>query len=268
MDCDETQLERWRAAIGTNAEYYLARFNGMEQAGGWAPGWNMAAFLHSTGWFCYRRMFGWALLNLAAPYGLLFAFGSAAYVLAPRANLDFPLLILAAAYLLAVFVLVPMFEDLIYYRRLRTHLADVRSAPRPPSAWTAVGGIALGAVWLAVVLAMLVMNAAYGDYSMRAKLSEAVLAASGTRAGLTEFYDKERRLPGPEEAGRFRADRPSTWVESVVYQAAEKRIVVTLREIQPGKRFALYADERGGTLAWTCRTIDVEKKHLPAACRN
>ena len=107
----------------------------------------------------------------------------------------------------------------------------------------------------------------YGGYTPRAKVSEAVLAASGTRTELTEFFAKERRLPGPAEAARFRAERPSKYVESVVYEPGQTRIVVTLREVQPGKRFAIYASAKDGNLAWSCRTIDLEPKYLPGACR-
>src|SRR5512135_650176 len=64
--------EALRTAIGRNAPHYLAHFERMQRSGRtWLPGWNSAAFLHSTGWFWYRRMYGWALLNLAAPVLLL-----------------------------------------------------------------------------------------------------------------------------------------------------------------------------------------------------
>jgi YD repeat-containing protein len=108
---------------------------------------------------------------------------------------------------------------------------------------------------------------AYGDYTPRAKVSEAILAAGSIRMQVTEFYDEHRRLPTLHEASRFRTERPSRWVETIGYDAAGKRIEVTLREIFPGKRFALQAHEGDGQLTWTCRTIDLEKKHLPASCR-
>ena len=263
---DEPHLEHWRSAIGWNADYYLQRFPRIAKAGGWAPGWNMAAFLHSTGWLFYRRMFGWALLNFIAPLVLLFAVIVTAGALAPRANLDTAALVIGMVYLFAVFVLMPLFADSIYYQGLKRSHADPQSTPRPPSAWTALGGIALGVLWVAVIAAMMIP--AYGGYAPRAKISEAILAASATRTQVGEFYAENRRLPQASEAGRFRADQPPNWVESIQYQAAERRILVTLRNIQPGKRFALYAQERGGELAWTCRTVDLEKKYLPASCRD
>lgn len=266
MTGDGPHLEHWRSAIGWNADYYLRRFPRIARAGGWAPGWNTAAFLHSTGWLFYRRMYGWALLNFLAPLGLLFAVIVTAGALAPRANLDTAALLIGMLYLFAVFVLMPLFADSIYYQRLKRAHADPQSTPRPPSGWTALGGIAMGVVWLFVIAAMMVP--AYDGYAPRAKIAEAILAASATRTQVSEFYAEHRRLPQASEARPFREDQPSKWVETIEYQPAERRILVTLRNIQPGKRFALYAQERDGELEWTCRTVDLEKKYLPARCRD
>jgi hypothetical protein len=47
---------------------YLKHFERMQARDrAWLPGWNFAAFLHSTGWFWYRRMYAWSILNLLAP---------------------------------------------------------------------------------------------------------------------------------------------------------------------------------------------------------
>jgi len=261
---DETQVERWRAAIGANAERYVQRFRRIRDAGGWAAGWNTAAFLHSTGWFWYRRMYGWAGVNALAPFlvlALLLAIGMAA----PRSSLDTIAAIAGLAYVVAMFVLVPVIADSIYYRQLGKRLADPRAATHPPSAFTLLGALGMGVLWLCIVF--IGVSPMYADYTPRVKVSEAVLAASATKTRLTDFFEKERRLPRAEESGQFRAERPSRYVQTVVYEPAEKRIVVTLSEIQPGKRFALYAAIQDASLTWTCRSIDVDQKYLPRACR-
>jgi len=261
---DETQVERWRAAIGANADRYLRRFRRIREAGGWAAGWNTAAFLHSTGWFWYRRMYGWSGFNALAPFlvlALLLALGMAA----PRSNLDSIAAIVGLSYLAAVFVLIPVVADSIYYRQLGKRLADPRATPRPPSALTLIGALGMGLLWLCIVY--IAAAPMYADSTPRARMSEAILSASATRTEVSEFFANERRLPGPAEASRFRVAQPSKYVETVAYEPAEKRIVVTLREIQPGKRFALYADAKDGNIIWTCRTIDVDRKYLPSSCR-
>jgi type IV pilus assembly protein PilA len=261
---DETQTERWRSAIGPNADDYLRRFKRIGDAGGWAPSWNMAAFLHSTGWFCYRRMFDWAGLNLLAPFVLLIAMLLVAFV-TPHSNLDSLAGILVLLYLVVVFVLLPVLADSIYYRRLRARLADPQAKVRTPSSFTMLGAFGTGALWLCIVY--IAVAPMYGGYTPRAKVSEAILTASTTRTDVTNFFENERRLPRADEAERFRADQPSRYVERLVYEPQEKRIVITLREIQPGKRIAFYASEEDGKLTWTCRAIDVESKYLPSPCR-
>ena len=266
------QQARLRVAVGRNAERYLRVFERIAGKGRWAPGWNMAAFLHSTGWFCYRRMFGWAVVNLLAPFFLIvlmFALGFLGQAVAPGANLDTAYWVLAGAYLLVVFVLLPVFADSLYYRGLMKRLADPQAPPRPPSAWTGLGALVFGAFWFAIVLAM--SKPQYAEYTPRAKLSEAILAASSMRTEITEFYQNNGRLPNAEEAARFRIEgtaAPWKFAESVIYEPQNRRIVVTLREVFPGKRIALRVEERSGDFRWTCGPIDnLDKKQLPMSCR-
>ena len=81
----EASSSQVRAALGANAERYERRFTRIAAAGHrWVPGWNSAAFLHSTAWFFYRRMYVLALLNFLAPWALLVTLA----VVAPRSNLD------------------------------------------------------------------------------------------------------------------------------------------------------------------------------------
>lgn len=268
--------DRLRIALGPRAERYLRRFERIERAGrGWLPGWNMAAFLHSTGWFCYRRMYAWALLNLLAPFLLLYALVLAGIMIFPGANLDVAMSILAIAYLVAVFVAVPMFADAVYYRHLRSRLAKFAessesggTAPRPPSALTTLAAVALGAAWLVPVGAIMMIDFAYRDYVPRAKVKEAIGIAGVMKTEIAEFHAEHGRLPGPAEADKLGSKTPSSqWVQSIAYDPGRRMIVITMRDPFPGKRFALHAEEREGNLSWTCRTIDLDPKVLPPTCR-
>lgn len=262
---DAEQQARMRTALGRNADRYLREFERIEAKGGWAPGWNWAAFLHSTGWFCYRYMNGWAVLNLLAPIVLAVAL---VMISGGRAN-DMHFLILTGAYLLVVFVLLPVFADSFYYRWLKARLADPQAVPRPPSVGTELGAVALGVLWFLVVLVGVLLPAS-GGYTPRAKVSEAILGASGMRRDIAEFHAQNERLPNLQEAARFRLEGPSgvsRYVESVIYEPQTQRIVVTLRGVQPGKKLALRVEERGGNLHWTCGPIDLDKKYLPGSCR-
>ncbi len=70
----------------------------------------------------------------------------------------------------------------------------------------------------------------------------------------------------PHEVEKFRVDAGKN-AQCVAYDAAKRMIVVTMGEHFKDQRFAIQAEEKGGPIAWTCRTIDLDPKYLPAACR-
>lgn len=271
----DTEIAGWHRAIGPNADRYMKVFDRIRRkGGGWVPAWNTAAFFHSTGWFCYRRMYGCAFLNL---FGLLFLivglvwFGS---LLAPGGNLDLPFLVLIVAYGVIVFVLVPVFADSLYYRSLWKGLEcardrSVETGIRGPSRWTTLGALAFGLVWILLIGATMLPQ--YADYTPRAKVSEALLAGSAMRTDIDEFYRQEKHLPTQTEAAKFRYEPQqavTSRVKSVSYDSAAQMIVITMRDPFPDKRLSLHVEIRDGKLVWTCRTIDIEKQHVPASCRN
>ena len=109
---------------------------------------------------------------------------------------------------------------------------------------------------------------AYQGYRPRALINEAVADSIELRTRVSNFYETQRRLPQESEAGKFRASASDLKrAQAVVWDAVGRRIVVTVGDPQPGKRFALEAEERDGALVWTCRTIDLEPKYLPGGCR-
>lgn len=119
-----------------------------------------------------------------------------------------------------------------------------------------------------VVIPLAIAIPAYQGYRPRQLVNEDLAEGLVLRTRIAESYEARRRLPQASEAEAFQVS-PSELgrAQSVVWDAAGRRIVVTVDRVQPGKRFAFYAEERDGTLAWSCRTIDLEAKYLPASCR-
>jgi hypothetical protein len=246
---------------GRNAGHYRGHYERMQRAQRrWLPGWNWAAFLHSTGWFWYRRMYAWAVLNLILP--LLFL-GLLAFVLqwfVPERDMGVLVAVLGTVYVLLVFVLLPLYADSLYLYRLHKDGA----APRPPSAFTAVGAVLLIVIpaWIVYVSVQ-----AQREYAPRERASEGLSRAMALRTPVAEFYANERRLPGAQEAVKFRESDPMKFTTSVGWDAERRAIVATLGERDGGRRFEIAALEKGGALEWVCRTIDFEAKYLPASCR-
>jgi len=254
--------ERWRAAIGPRADHYLKTFEKIERAGGgWAPGWNLAACLHSTGWFWYRRMFGWAWLNFFAPLLMGVPLVLVSLWLGPEST-PTAAAIIATGYLATVFVVLPVYADSIYLRHLKRERKD--PVATRPSAWTALGAIVLALVPLVPVL---VMVQEYEFRANREKVTEGVSIAAALKSPIAAFYEKHKRLPDAREAAQFRHASSMKFTASVGWDATRKAIVATMGERFNGKRFEITAEERDGALVWTCRTIDLEPEYLSASCR-
>ena len=265
--------DRLRAAIGPGTAYYLEQFEKIDNSGTrWPVTWNWPAFFASTGWFVYRRMGRAALLNffLPAPFiALLLAFreqGTGLIVMGSYAGL--------------AFLVVPMYANAYYYRHLNARVARAavsaeaeqdRASPRAPSSLTGIAAFMTGALAFLVPAALLTVPAAYGDYTPRATVSAGLALASSLKHPIAEFYAEHNRLPAPQEAGRFR-DEGGKYAQNVAAYDAERRmIVVTIgadarREVR-GRRVALQAEEKDGTIYWRCRAIDLDPKYLPASCR-
>jgi len=266
-------VEQMRWAIGPRADYYLGQFAKFERAGkNTLPTWNWTAFFFSTPWFTYRRLDGYSTANFFLPIVFLLLAMSLAH------GGGFLAWLIGAAYFAIAFVLIPMYANGIYYRRLKAQFARATAEgadaekdwPRPPSAWKLFSAVFSGALALIVPAYLAVMPAAYEGYAPRAKVAEGASAATALQREIDEFYAEHKRLPGPQEQERFRFRKPMQYTQSIVYDADQRTIVVTMGDSSSsiaGKRFAIHAREERGALEWACRTIDLDRKYLPAACR-
>ena len=257
----EELREKLRAGLGRNAGHYLRHFERMQSSGRtWVPGWNFAAFLHSTGWFWYRRLYGWALLNLVAPLLLLMLLIFVVQWFVPEGSMGFAMAAAGIAYLGLSFVLAPLYADSLYlYRRKRGG-----SAPRPPSLLTAFGALLLIVIpaWMIYVSAQ-----AQYEYHGREQVAEAARIAGELRVPVAEFHQQHGRLPGPQEAARFQHAEKMRYTASVGWDAGRGAIVATMAERFKDRRFEMAATAKDGKLEWTCRPIDLDPKYLRADCR-
>jgi len=127
---------------------------------------------------------------------------------------------------------------------------------------------------------------AYQDYTVRAKLSEVILAASACRTSITEVYQTGGSAPGAGNWGCEAAGSTSKYVASIITDANGKVTVlsqnvttaaignVTLVPMDPaGVPLTTGVFPGGSTIsAWRCgSTTDgtpiAMHKYLPGSCR-
>ena len=108
---------------------------------------------------------------------------------------------------------------------------------------------------------------AYKDYTTRAKVSEVVLAASGLKTDIAEWYQTKGALPA---GGSVISTNESQYVTSVKWDGTQ--ITAEARAIQAngvdGKFVYLVATTvpASGQINWKCGGT-IEGKYLPASCR-
>jgi type IV pilus assembly protein PilA len=124
---------------------------------------------------------------------------------------------------------------------------------------------------------------AYQDYTVRAKMSEVILALSACRTSITEVYQSGGTPPGAGAWGCENASSQSKYVASIATDAngvVTAKIqgistdvngkLVTLTPLNSGGAAATAASDMGtGLSGWTCggTGTDVNKKYLPGSCR-
>lgn len=122
---------------------------------------------------------------------------------------------------------------------------------------------------------------AYKDYTVRAKMTEVILAGSGCRTTISEVVQTANSLPAAGDWGCENSSESSTFVESIDTDV-NGVVTIEVQNIDPavnGGAITLtpYTDATttGVTLGtpvfrWVCDTdaeADLPQKYLPASCR-
>lgn len=125
---------------------------------------------------------------------------------------------------------------------------------------------------------------AYQDYTIRAKMSEVVLAASACRTTITEVYQSATTAPGANAWGCESSVATSKYVDSIVTDAAGAVTVkasaafnntdingkfVTLVPFKDAGNAMVATDVGTSIFQWKCggTGTTIPAKYLPGSCR-
>ena len=119
---------------------------------------------------------------------------------------------------------------------------------------------------------------AYQDYTVRAKVSEIVLAAATAKNDLIEAATASSAMPAT--ASFVPAAQPSKWVAAVTYKQGTTDLIgiVSVKgsaadKNLDGKFLSMVGTLSGGQIAWVCRGGDdasanaIDVKFLPTSCK-
>lgn len=113
---------------------------------------------------------------------------------------------------------------------------------------------------------------AYQDYTVRAKTSEVVLAASGGKTAVAEAYQTLGHMPATLASAGF-STQVSPYVSGVGYAtiSASQASITATASAKEGKISGSTVTLNGsanaeGVISWTC-SGSINPKYLPANCR-
>ena len=155
---------------------------------------------------------------------------------------------------------------------------------RPASGFTLIElMIAVAVIGILAAVAL----PAFQDYTVRAKMSEVILAMSGCRVPITETYQSGvASLPGADGWGCEAGSTQATRYVAAVSTSADGVVVATVRNIStavnssvvtlaplagPAAVASIAADSPQKLYGWRCGSTSdgtsVPRKYLPGSCR-
>jgi hypothetical protein len=165
-----------------------------------------------------------------------------------------------------------------FARWLYRQMAPAAARPWRPE-WTAAG---LGAVLLLFVAGVGTIGITHQTawlftdpgplitdsmgYVKRAKVSEAILAASPARTLVTEIFEKTGRLPDIEVASP-QAQPETRYAKKISIRSGGVIHIEIADVIEKDGVITLTPTPKNGTLEWKCGALAIQKLYLPAVCR-
>jgi type IV pilus assembly protein PilA len=298
---DRGDVEYVEAAIGPrNTEYYLRKFARFSSGGGYAS-WNWPAFFLPLFWMLYRKMWLWAALYFFATpfvFTMLFAI---LFIALPETTAA---VIGWTVELAAVFVVLPMYANALYYHTVQGRIAEAKNRRverrrQLERLWNE-GGTSNAAWVVALILPVpfigilaAIAIPAYQDYTIRAQVSEGMNLAAAAKAAVAETFLNAGVVPQDrEDAGMTPAatDTRGKYVSSVdvtegridiVYGGEANRLITgRVLSITP---YGIQRVADSWAVVWRCGYASIpaevtheispyeagtiEPKYLPSACR-
>ncbi len=275
------EADFYKAAIGpNNTAHYLQRFAEFDRRGKAGMGWHWPAFFVTFYWLLYRKMWLNAFLYWISPYVLMVPFF---VVVALLGDEDAGVAVFAVGYVLyiaAFMLLPPLFGDALYYRHCKAKIAEAKQAGGSPERQlgelAGKGGTSNVAIFILLGFGLLMMLGilaaiaipAYQDYTVRAKISEGMNAASAAKLAVAETYAATGAVPADNAQAGYVFDAAAPAVRDIrVEQGGVVRVLMAVEPVDGGALVLQPSEGADGSIEWTCFSPDIEKKYLPASCR-
>jgi hypothetical protein len=272
---DAVPDELWSAIAHRRTEYYVPKWKRYAAGESTFPSWHWPALFLTGWWALYRKSWAGAAALFFLPLGLVFAVGLLGGLL-QVADVGTGAMTLLAV--LAAWLLPPTLANGFYYRKACKLVAEARRQSADLATQrayvTAKGGTSGGMVAVICIFAAVtgigvlagIAVPAYQDYVVRAKVASALAAVAPVQQQIVDTYQRSHTLP---QVSRTALDGVPG-AEFVEDLAMDDHGVLTISLIPLAGRSShvlLSPRRQGDAIAWTCRSGDMQPRHLPPQCR-
>ncbi len=269
--------EYYKAVIGPkNQAYYLSQFSRFDREG-IRVSWNWPSFLMTFYWLLYRKMWLNALAYFLFPYVLAFVF--ALFVVLTDSDPGTLVGSVYLAYLAAIFVLIPMYANALYYRHCKKRVSQARATSqdtqRQLGELAARGGTSNVVLILILIFAFVAIVGilaaiaipAYQDYITGSRTVQAFNFGKTATASVSGFYNSHRAIPENIEETGFELSLPPS-VKGLSFDRQSGMVSITVEGSTVNGKSILFVPslEAGNKLVWTCMSEEIQDRYLPQEC--
>jgi Tfp pilus assembly protein PilE len=271
-----TEEDAWAAVIGdSNTHYYMNRFEAMRHGGN--GGWHWPGFFVTWYWMLYRKMWTAAAIWFVAPYVYLIALLAIGFK--SPALVGFGVLAGWVVHLLLPGIMANKWYYNQCLRRIRDARARGGSNEQVLARIEAAGGtsnvlvIILAIFGIIFVLGILsaVSLPAYQQYTIKAKVSEAIPLGYEVAEAVGKTYEQTGQLPGQADVDNIvlHSTHRSRYVSGIDLDGTSGTLTVKLNVMPRGDGSIQFvpSSDNNRHLSWTC-TAPADMQHfVPASCR-
>lgn len=278
IDVPHNPDEFYKAIVGPkNQDYYLSHFSRFDSNGKVGASWHWPAFFVTFYWFLYRKMWLNALIYFFLPYLVMIPLGIAATVAGNSA--DTVIGIGYVLFLIALFVLPPMYANALYYKHCKKKITEVSSSSqnlqRRLGELSGKGGTSNVILIFVLVFAFIafigilaaIAIPAYQDYTVRAKMTAVVgIGVQATKA-VDEFISQNNAIPTQMEQTGFSSTSP--YVKHVMVNGQNGVVLLTTGFSPITDKTLVFVPslDQNKMIVWKCASEDIPAKYLPQRCR-
>ena len=107
---------------------------------------------------------------------------------------------------------------------------------------------------------------AYHDYTVRAKVGEALIAATPAKRAIEEFVQREQRWPDSLKQAGYRPNSHA-YLQELSFDPQQGLLLQVVAGSMVSGAVQLLPEATDGGMVWHCQSAGMETRYLPSSCR-